>query len=42
MVETSEGSVVLKVSGNIGLDYFMNCLCHCLGIPTPKMKILKY
>ena len=42
MVETETGSVVLKTSGEIGLDYFMNILAQVIEVPAPKMKILRY
>lgn len=42
MVETETGSVVLKTSGEIGLDYFMNVLAQVIEVPAPKMKILRY
>jgi hypothetical protein len=34
-IETSSGSVVLKTSGEIGLDCFMNRFALCIQVPCP-------
>jgi len=41
-IETEGGSVVLKITGEMGLDYFMNLLGKCIGVPIPSMRVLRY
>lgn len=39
-IQTSAGVFVIKLSGEVGVDYFLNRLSHEYGVPAPKMKFL--
>lgn len=39
-IQTSAGVFVIKLSGEVGVDVFLNRISHEYGVPAPKMKFL--
>lgn len=41
-IDAEKGAIVLKLSGQVGVELFLNNLAQALNIKTTKMRVLKW